>query len=56
MSRVSFSIVVIFSSRFARWRVTPCAFFESSQNPGASVDSSRRSISFFSFGTSKMPP
>ncbi len=39
-----------------RLRVTACAFCGSSQKPGASVDSPRRSISFFSLAGSKMPP
>ncbi len=39
-----------------RLRVTVCAFFASSQNPGASVDSLSASMSRFSLGTSKMPP
>ena len=56
MSRVSFSVVSSFCSMPERFRVIACAFFESSQNPGASVSSLRRSISRFSFGTSKMPP
>jgi hypothetical protein len=39
-----------------RFRVTAWAFCGSSQKPGASVDSPRRSISFFSLAGSKMPP
>jgi hypothetical protein len=39
-----------------RLRVTACAFFASSQNPGASVASFNRSMSVLSLGRSKMPP
>jgi len=56
MSRISFSIVVVSCSSDERLRLTACAFFGSSQNPGASVCPSRRWMSAFSLGRSKMPP
>ena len=49
-------MLAICCSSDERLRVTACAFFWSSQNPGASVCCSSRSISAFSFGRSKMPP
>ena len=55
-SRASFSNAWICASIPERLRVTTCAFFWSSQNPGSSVCASSLPTSAFSFGRSKVPP